>query len=698
MGDVFTILSLMHFGPGPALVTYWVDVTSLTISDHVRRWGLQFYKHLLLHRFFFNLASCTLSVLAMSVLWTFAKNSGLPYPGNLALGLMLVAGSWFLVNTLALAGAVSHWTDQRFVTVWKDSIDLYLLNFFGSASFAGLISLLYSRIDVYLIIFAVPVAALLYRLYRYHSQQYEQAQQHIAQLNQLYQQAILTHEAQKRSEERYRSLVEAASDAIFSLSRNRRITSLNTAFEKITGWTSEEWIGQLFEDLIHVEDRQAAIETLERVFRGETLLLPDMRLLRKSGEHVVVECTTTPQLQDSEVVGLLGIARDMTERKRLEETLRQSQKMEAVGRLAGGVAHDFNNLLVVILGYSDLLMATLPHLDDKSQSRLGEIKRAGERAAALTRQLLAFSRKQILQPVVLELNSIVMNMDHMLRRLIGEDIELENKLEPSLGTVRADAGQLEQVILNLAVNSRDAMPLGGRLTIETRNVGQGTVANAIRSDVRHGDYVMLAVTDTGGGIPAEVRDHIFEPFFTTKASGKGTGLGLATVYGIVNQSGGYIGVETTVGHGTTFRIFLPRVHDVVPSPECATKPPIRAVETVLLVEDEDAVRTLASAILKDNGYYVLEADHGEKALRICREFQGPIHALLTDVVMPQISGRQLAEDVERMRPGIRVLYMSGYNDDVISHHSVLEPGTAFLQKPFSPDILVEKVRELLTKA
>jgi PAS domain S-box-containing protein len=697
MGDVFTILALVHFGPGPALVTYWVDVTALTISDHVRRWGLQFYRHLLLHRFLFNLASCGLCVLAMNIGWTAAQNSHLPYPANLAAGLMLVAAAWFLVNTLTLAGAVSSWKDQRFFTVWKDSIGLYLLNFFGSASFAGLVSLFYSRVDVYIVIFTIPVAALLYRLYRYHSAQYEQAQEHITELNNLYQQAILTHEAQRRSEERYRSLVEAASDAIFSLSSDRRITSLNTAFEKITGWTSQEWTGRLFEDLIEPEDRRRAIQMLERVFRGETLLLPEMRFLRKSGEPVVVECTTTPQLQDGQVVGLLGIARDMTERKRLEETLRQSQKMEAVGRLAGGVAHDFNNLLVVILGYCDLLLATLPYLDEKSQSRLGEIKRAGERAAALTRQLLAFSRKQIMQPVVLELNSIVMNMHHMLRRLIGEDIELVNKLDPELGTVRADSGQLEQVILNLAVNSRDAMPLGGRLTIETRNVSHTVVANAVRSDARPGEYVMLSVSDTGTGISEEVRAHMFEPFFTTKQSGKGTGLGLATVYGIINQSGGYIVVDSTLGHGTTFRIFLPRAIEIAePSPEQVVKPAIRAAETVLLVEDEDAVRTLASTILKGKGYRVLEAHRGEEAIQICREFSGPIHALVTDVIMPQISGRQLAEDIERMRPGIRVLYMSGYTDDVISHHSVLEPGTAFLQKPFSPDILIEKVRELLT--
>jgi len=298
---------------------------------------------------------------------------------------------------------------------------------------------------------------------------------------------------------------------------------------------------------------------------------------------------------------------------------------------------------------------------------------------------------------VLELNSIVTNMDHMLRRLIGEDIELVNRLEPALGRVKADAGQIEQVILNLVVNSRDAMPRGGRLIIETQNVNHPIVAKSVQGEARPGDYVLLAVEDTGEGIAAEVRDHIFEPFFTTKEAGKGTGLGLATVYGIVSQSGGYIGVESSVGKGTKFKVFLPRVNQSVRTAGARlSKQAKPAAETVLLVEDEHAVRDLASTVLKANGYRVLEANRGDEAVRICREFRGPIHALVTDVVLPHASGRQLAEDIESIRPGIRVLYMSGYTDDVISHHGVLDPGAAFLQKPFLPDTFVQKVRELLT--
>lgn len=698
MGDVFTILSLLHFGTGPALLTYWIDVTTATVIDYGRRYGLQFFRRILLHRFIFNLASCTIAVLAMSLSYTAAMRLGLPFPSKMAVGLVLIATSWFFTNTVALAAAVSFWSNRPFMAVWKEAVGLYLLNFFGSAAFAGLISLFYPQVDVYVFIFALPVALLFYRLYRYHIEEHDRAQEHIAELNELYQQAIRTQEAQRRSEERYRNLVEAASDAIFSLSPDFSITSLNTAFQNITGWTCEEWIGRRFEDLMHRDDVLAARETLHRVVRGETRLLSELRLRHASGNYVVVDCTTTPQMQDGEVVGLLGIARDMTERIRLEQTLRQSQKMEAVGRLAGGIAHDFNNLLVVIIGYSSLALEKLGEYDS-SRPMLEEIKKAGDRAAALTHQLLAFSRKQIIQPVALNLNSVVTDMDKILRRVIGEDIELVNVLHATSAVVRADAGQIEQIILNLVINSRDAMPSGGKLIIETRNVRRAEVYEAVQSDVREGQYVMLAVSDSGCGIPAEIRNLIFEPFFTTKDPGKGTGLGLATVYGIITQSGGYIAVDSTIGRGTTFRIFLPRVDEEVSMTRIPAAVRISpAAQTVLLVEDEDAVRNLASTILIRNGYRVLEARAGDEALRISREHSGAIHALVTDVVMPQMSGRQLADVIQTIRPDIKILYISGYSDDVISHHAILEPGTAFLQKPFSPSALARTVHDLLSHA
>ncbi len=400
---------------------------------------------------------------------------------------------------------------------------------------------------------------------------------------------------------------------------------------------------------------------------------------------------------------LIAHAARLVERKRTEaalreseERLRQSHKLEAMGRLAGGIAHDFNNLLTAIIGYSDLALRRL-HDNDPLRRNIDEIKKASNRAASLTHQLLAFSRKQVLQPKVLDLNEVVANMDAMLRRVIGEDIDLVTVLEPQLGHVRADPGQIEQVIMNLVINSRDAMPRGGKLTIKTGNVELDQAYSRSHASVRTGPYVMLAVSDTGTGMDPETQAHIFEPFFTTKEQGKGTGLGLATVYGIVKQSGGNIWVYSEVGRGTTFKIYLPPVAETVQSlkPAGTLAEPERGWETVLLVEDEGAVRNLIHGVLEMNGYTVLQADSGIEAIRICEEYEGPIHLLITDVVMPQMGGRDLAERLEASHPEMRVLYMSGYTDDAIVHHGVLDEGVAFLEKPFTPDSLARKAREVL---
>jgi nitrogen-specific signal transduction histidine kinase/CheY-like chemotaxis protein len=407
----------------------------------------------------------------------------------------------------------------------------------------------------------------------------------------------------------------------------------------------------------------------------------------------------------------MSILMDVTERKAAEETrkrlkiveeqLRQSQKMEAVGKLAGGVAHDFNNLLTAISGYSDLLLHRLPDYSTLRRD-VEEIRKAGDRAATLTRQLLAFSHRQVLQPKVLDLNNVVTKMGQMLRRLIGEDIELSIDLSPSLSLVKADPGQIEQVIVNLVVNARDAMPDGGRITIATTGADLSSSYAAVHPEVVPGPHVLLSVANTGHGMNDETQMHLFEPFFTTKEGGKGSGLGLATVYGIVQQSGGHLRVNSAADRGSTFLIYLPRVEppeDGVQGADRSLLPhPSPGTETVLLAEDEEVVRRFAREILSGNGYKVLEAGSGREALLLSEAYRGEIQLLLTDVVMPKMSGRELTERIRPLRPDLRILYMSGYTDDAILRHGVLEDGIPFLQKPFTPEGLARKVREVLDSA
>jgi nitrogen-specific signal transduction histidine kinase len=387
---------------------------------------------------------------------------------------------------------------------------------------------------------------------------------------------------------------------------------------------------------------------------------------------------------------------DITERKKLEERLRQSQKMESVGRLAGGIAHDFNNLLTVITGYSELMLS---QLEERSPlvKEVEEIKRAGERASSLTQQLLAFSRRQVLQPRVIDLNEVVSRVEKMLRRLIGEDVELRTVPGAGLWSVKADPGQIEQVLVNLVVNARDAMPGGGVLTIETGNVFLDEEYSLGHLPARSGHYVMLAVSDTGVGMDERTKSQVFEPFFTTKESGKGTGLGLSTVYGIVKQSGGYIWVYSEPGKGSTFKVYIPRTEEREDDPRKAVPPveDLRGEKTVLIVEDEESILKLSSAVLGGYGYSVLAAPGGEDGLRIAGKHEGEISLLLTDVVMPGMGGRELYERILQQRPKIKVLYMSGYTDKAIVRRGVLDPGTSFLQKPFSPISLARKVKEVL---
>jgi two-component system cell cycle sensor histidine kinase/response regulator CckA len=420
--------------------------------------------------------------------------------------------------------------------------------------------------------------------------------------------------------------------------------------------------------------------------------------LHRSGSEFPVDLAITV-VRFGGKVAFSGFIRDITERKSLEDQFRQSQKMEGIGRLAGGIAHDFNNLLTAILGYAELMKAQLPD-DEDLRSSLHEIHTAGERAAALTRQLLAFSRKQLLQPRILDLNAVVSEVERLLRRLIGEDVELTTRLDHNLGSVKADPGQLEQVIMNLAVNARDAMPDGGTLMIETVNAVLDSSFVRANPGARSGEYAVLIITDTGTGMNEEVRSHIFEPFFTTKEQGKGTGLGLATAYGIVKQSDGYITVDSEPGRGTTFRMYFPRAAGAASASGLGERSALspRGTETILMVEDEPGVRRLSRTILEAQGYTVLEAASGDEALIVARSHVEEIHLVATDVVMPGMSGPALWDRLHAVHPQARVLFISGYTDDAIASHGVLESGIAFLQKPFTPFALAQKVREVLDAA
>jgi two-component system, cell cycle sensor histidine kinase and response regulator CckA len=416
--------------------------------------------------------------------------------------------------------------------------------------------------------------------------------------------------------------------------------------------------------------------------------------LRKDGSTFPLDLAVT-EFQLDEQRYFVGIVRDISDKKKLEAQLHQSQKMEAFGQLAGGVAHDFNNLLTVISGYSEVLRSKLP-ADDPKTKMVDQIHRAGERAASLTRQLLAFSRQQVLEPKVLDVNVIVTDLEKMLRRLIGEDVQFTTVLGPDVSPVKVDAGQIEQVIMNLAVNARDAMPQGGKLTIETSNIELDESYTKAHPDARTGRFALLAISDTGYGITPEVRARIFEPFFTTKSVGQGTGLGLAVVHGIIKQSGGNIDVYSEVGVGTTFRIYLPAVQQQAAAlPGVAPTAPSRGSETILLVEDEESVRDLATFVLRECGYTVMTAPEGLAALQLMATCREKIDLLVTDVVMPQMGGRKLAETLLAEHPELKVLFMSGYTDDAVVRHGVLQANANFLQKPFTPNSLTDKVRAVL---
>jgi two-component system, cell cycle sensor histidine kinase and response regulator CckA len=508
--------------------------------------------------------------------------------------------------------------------------------------------------------------------------------------------------ALRQSEERYRLVSEASSDYVYSLKVDPDGTLtcewITEPFSRITGFGLADINSGGWECLCHPEDLAIAKQHLESLLAGQSGSI-DLRIVTKEKRVRWIRVHERPVFDrdGKRVERIYGAAQDITVQKQLEEQLLQSRKMEAIGQLAGGVAHDFNNLLTVICGYGDLLKK-LPDIGAAAHEYAGEILEAAKRAAQLTRQLLAFGRRQVMQSRTINLNGIVADIEKLLRRLIGEDVELRTSLDPALGLVKVDPGQIEQVIMNLAVNARDAMPRGGRLTIETANIAFDRNHPDQQAMPQGGPHVMLAVSDTGSGMDAETAARVFEPFFTTKELGKGTGLGLAMAYGIVNQSGGDIRVYTELGKGTTFKIYLPRLEKAV---EAVAEPApfnllaMRGTETILVLEDEKALRSLIRQVLRGAGHTVLDTGDPDEAIQLCERHPGDIALLITDMVLPKLSGPQVAERVVKMRPGVRVIYTSGYPGKASIPNRLRRNGTAFFEKPFTPDTLVRKVRAVL---
>jgi len=501
------------------------------------------------------------------------------------------------------------------------------------------------------------------------------------------------------SEEKYKILFDANPNPMWVYDpRTLAFLAVNQAVVRVYGYSRDEFLAMTIKEIRPPEEVPVLLEQLkgplEDVSRSDGL----WRHRKKDGSTLDMEIVASTILFGG-VPARLVMATDVSEKKKLESQLLQAQKMEAIGRLAGGVAHDFNNILGVITGYSEMLEMNLP-AEGPGHGRLEQIKKAAARAAALTRQLLAFSRKEVIQPRVLDLNEVVADVEKMLHRLIGEDVQLVTKLGKDLGRVQADRGQVDQIILNLAVNARDAMPQGGDLWIETSNAELDDAYLRTHADVLPGSYVLLSVSDTGHGMDAETASHVFEPFFTTKPEGKGTGLGLATVFGIAKQSGGHVSVYSELGRGTTFRVYLPRVDREASTSDVdvVSAPPPRGTETVLLVEDAEALRPMIHEILEAAGYSVLGSSDPEEALLRAASYDGALDLVLTDVVMPHMSGPDLVKVIHATRPRVKVLYMSGYTNDAIGKQGVIEPGMHFLQKPFTSEALLGSVRKALDRS
>jgi PAS domain S-box-containing protein len=666
-GDVFVFLAAILHGPAAAILVAVAEALCGSFRKS-QRWTSRLGGPALMA----IAISASAGLFAIAIDWL--RENALLGSGTLMSALLAFSFVYFLLNTMLLAAHQALKLRKRLFTLWRASYSWAGLTYVASAATAGLVQLAILQIGMAALLAAIPLIAVI------------SATSHL-----YFKQA----EERLRGAERMRLILNNTSDVVFAFNMKGRITYVNPAIESLTGYSVQEISELEFFSLVHADDRRLVTEVWKLLVAGKRRTEEEFRLETKAGRTKWCSGSWGPLYDErGQQIGVQGNLRDISEHKMLQSQLLHSQKMEAIGRLAGGVAHDFNNLVSAIVGYCQL---SLVELDKSSPAyqRITEVLKTAQRAGLLTRQLLAFSRRQVLLPKVVDLNVLLDDISDMLRRLIGENTELISNFAPELGCVRADPGQIGQVIVNLTVNARDAMPNGGSITISTANMHVSDGGVGYKATLAPGDYVTLSVSDTGSGIDGATMSQMFEPFFTTKAMGKGTGLGLSTVYGIVKQSGGEIMVESELGRGTTFRIYLPQIESapetlslesVVPPTDCGT-------ETILIVEDDETMLELTWQILADAGYNALRTSSGQSALIQCESYQGPIHMMITDLVMPRMNGPELAQRVALLRPEMKVLFISGYSAD--APHGISVAGMPFLQKPFTPLALWRKVREVL---